>query len=150
LLHILCVILGASVVFCFFFCNKWLVWERDTLHFFMWILIFFTYICWVFLSSYCNAFSSCFSWISCLELVNFLQLYMIGSLVFIDYYLWELFQINSLVLEKSKIFHAYSGAKGSLFRPWLRLYHVMLDIILIICLVVIVVAWLRVLNVPLK
>jgi hypothetical protein len=30
--------------------------------------------------------------------------------------------------------------KGSLFRLWLRLYHVMLDIILIICLVVIVVA----------
>jgi hypothetical protein len=26
-----------------------------------------------------------------------------------------------LVLEKSKIFHAYSGAKGSLFRLWLRL-----------------------------
>jgi hypothetical protein len=44
------------------------------------------------------------------------------------------------VLEKSKMFHAYSGAKGSLLRPWLRLQHVMLDIILIICLVVIVVA----------
>jgi hypothetical protein len=40
------------------------------------------------LSSYCNAFSSCFSCISCLELVIFLQLYMISSLVFIDYYLW--------------------------------------------------------------
>jgi hypothetical protein len=26
-----------------------------------------------------------------------------------------------LVLEKSKIFHAYSGAKGSLLRLWLRL-----------------------------
>jgi hypothetical protein len=37
------------------------------------------------------------------------------------------------------MFHAYSGAKGSLFRLWLRLLHVMLDIILIICLVVIVV-----------
>jgi hypothetical protein len=42
-------------------------------------------------------------------------------------------------MEKSKIFHAYSGAKGSSFRLWLRLQHVMLDIILIICLVVIVV-----------
>jgi hypothetical protein len=73
------------------------------------------------LSSYCNAFSSCFSCISCSELVSFLQLYMIISLVFIDYYLWELFQISWLVLEKSKIFHAYSGAKGSLFRLWLRL-----------------------------
>jgi hypothetical protein len=44
------------------------------------------------------------------------------------------------VLEKSKMFHAYSGTKGSLFRLLLRLQHVMLDIILIICLVVIVVA----------
>jgi hypothetical protein len=44
------------------------------------------------------------------------------------------------VLEKSKMFHAYSGAKGSLFRLWLRILHVMLDIILIICLVVIFVA----------
>jgi hypothetical protein len=44
------------------------------------------------------------------------------------------------VLEKSKLFHAYSDAKGSLFRPLPRIYHVMLGIILIICLVVIVVA----------
>ena len=29
-----------------------LVWERGTLHFFMWILVFFTYICWVFLFGY--------------------------------------------------------------------------------------------------
>ena len=53
---------------CFYFLNKLdpsiLVWERDTLRFFMWILIFFTYIFWVFLSSYCYAFSSCFSCIS--------------------------------------------------------------------------------------
>jgi hypothetical protein len=56
----------------FFCCNKWLVWERHTLRFFMWILVFFTYICWVFLSSYCNAFSSCFSCIPCSELVSFL------------------------------------------------------------------------------
>jgi hypothetical protein len=71
------------VFFYFVCCNKWLVWERDTLCFFMWILVFFTYICWVFLSSYCNAFSSCFSGISCSELVIFLQLYMFKSLVFI-------------------------------------------------------------------
>jgi hypothetical protein len=112
--------------YCFVCCNKWLdpiilVWKRDTLRFFKWILVFFTYICWVFLSSYCNAFSSCFSCISSSELVCFLQLYMNSSLLFIDFYLWELFQISWLVLEKSKILHAYSGAKGSLFRPWLRL-----------------------------
>jgi hypothetical protein len=37
------------------------------------------------------------------------------------------------VLEKRKKFHAYSGTNGSLFRLWLRLLHVMLDVILIIC-----------------
>jgi hypothetical protein len=35
------------------------------------------------------------------------------------------------VLEKIKKFHAYSGTNGSLFRLWLRLLHVMLDVILI-------------------
>jgi hypothetical protein len=44
------------------------------------------------------------------------------------------------VLEKSKKFHAYSATNGSLFRLWLRILHVMLDVILIICLVVISVA----------
>jgi hypothetical protein len=67
---------------------------------------------------------------------------MISSVVFIDYYLCEFFQINWLVFEMSKLFHAYSDAKGSLFRLWHRLWHVMLDVILIIYLVVIFVAWL--------
>jgi hypothetical protein len=43
------------------------------------------------------------------------------------------------VLEKSKKFHDYSGTNESLFRLWLRLLHVMLDVIFIICLVVIAV-----------
>jgi hypothetical protein len=89
-----------------------------------------------------TAFSSCFPLVFCSELFGLVHLFMISSLVFIDYYLWELFQISWLVLDKSTIFHAYSGAKGRLLRLWLRLWHVMLDIILIICLVVIVVAWL--------
>ena len=33
------------------------------------------------------------------------------------------------MLEKIKIFHAYSGAIESLFRLWVRLWHVMLDVI---------------------
>jgi hypothetical protein len=41
--------------------------------------------------------------------------------------------------KKSKKFHAYSGTNGSLFRLWLRLLHVMLDVILIICLLFIIV-----------
>jgi hypothetical protein len=40
------------------------------------------------------------------------------------------------VLEKIKKFHADSGTNGSLLRLWLRLLHVMLDVILIVCLVV--------------
>jgi hypothetical protein len=44
------------------------------------------------------------------------------------------------VLEKSKKFHDYSATNGSLFRLWLRLLHVMLDVILIICLVFFAVA----------
>ena len=50
------------------------------------------------------------------ELVGFLSIYMISSLALNEYLLWELFQISLLVLGQSKIFHAYSGAKGSLFR----------------------------------
>jgi hypothetical protein len=47
-----------------------------------------------------------------------------------------------LVLEKRKKIPAYSGTNGSLFRLWLRLLHVMLDVILIICLVVFAIEWL--------
>jgi hypothetical protein len=46
-----------------------------------------------------------------------------------------------MVLEKRKKIHAYSGTNyGSLFRLRLRLLHVMLDVILIVCLVVFAVA----------
>jgi hypothetical protein len=45
-----------------------------------------------------------------------------------------------MVLEKRKKIHAYSGTNGSLFRLWLRLLHVMLDVILIVYLVIFVVA----------
>jgi hypothetical protein len=55
-LHIICTFLGASVCFCFQFVfvlfaalylldPSTLVWERDTLRFFIGILLFFTYIC---------------------------------------------------------------------------------------------------------
>jgi hypothetical protein len=42
--------------------------------------------------------------------------------------------------KREKKFHAYSGTNGSLFRLWLRLLHVMLDVILIVCLEVFAVA----------
>jgi hypothetical protein len=48
----------------------------------------------------------------------------------------ELFQkgLNGVGKEKKK-FRDYSGTNGSLFRLWLRLLHVMLDVILIVFLV---------------
>jgi hypothetical protein len=44
-----------------------------------------------------------------------------------------------MVLEKRKS-SMTSGTNGSLFRLWLRLLHAMLEVILIVCLVVFVVA----------
>ena len=44
-------------------------------------VVFFTYICWVFWSSYCNVFSSCFSCISCSELLVLVEKYSLVSLM---------------------------------------------------------------------
>jgi hypothetical protein len=52
----------------------------------------------------------------------------------------ELFQKSLNGVGKEKKFHAYSGTNRSLFRLRLRLLHVMLDVILIVCLVVFFVA----------
>jgi hypothetical protein len=46
----------------------------------------------------------------------------------------ELFQKGLNGVGKEKKFHAYSGTNGSLFRLWLRILHVMLDVVLIVCL----------------
>jgi hypothetical protein len=47
-----------------------------------------------------------------------------------------------MVLEKRKSFIQKSGTKRSLFRLRLRIFHIMLDIILIVCLVFFAIAWL--------
>jgi hypothetical protein len=47
-----------------------------------------------------------------------------------------------MVLEKRKKLMQKSGTKRSLFRLRLRLLHVVLDVILIVCLVIFAVAWL--------
>jgi hypothetical protein len=52
----------------------------------------------------------------------------------------ELFQKGLNGVGKEKKNHDYSGTNGSLFRLWLRLLHVMLDVVLIVCLVVFSVA----------
>jgi hypothetical protein len=48
----------------------------------------------------------------------------------------ELFQKGLNSVGKEKKFQAYSGTNESLFRLWLRLLYVMLDVVLIVCLVV--------------
>jgi hypothetical protein len=47
-----------------------------------------------------------------------------------------------MVLEKRKSFMQKSGTKRSLFRLRLRLFHAMLNVVLIVCLVVFAIAWL--------
>jgi hypothetical protein len=61
-------------------------------------------------------------------------------LVYVGFHLKELIQKGLNGVGKEKKFHDYSGTNGSLFRLWLRLMHVMLDVILIVCLVVFPVA----------
>jgi hypothetical protein len=62
------------------------------------------------------------------------------TLVYVGFHLKELFQKVLNGVGKRKKIHDYSGTNGSLFRLWLRLLHVMLDFILIVCLVVFAVA----------
>jgi hypothetical protein len=60
-----------------------------------------------------------------------------------------------MVLERRKSLMQKSGTKRSLFRLRLRLFHAMLDVVLIVCLVIFCCSmtclkWLRLLNEPLK
>jgi hypothetical protein len=51
-----------------------------------------------------------------------------------------LFQKGLNGVGKEKSFMQKSGTKRSLFRLWLRLFHAMLDVVLIVCLVIFAVA----------
>jgi hypothetical protein len=83
-----------------------------------------------------------FPWFFFPDLVISLYQGVFRPLVYVGFHLKEWFQKGWMVLELRKKFHAYSGTNGSLFRLWLRLLHVMLDVILMVCLVVFSVAWL--------
>jgi hypothetical protein len=63
-------------------------------------------------------------------------------LVYIGIHQKSCFKKVWMVLEKRKSFMQKSGTKRSLFRLRLRLFHAMLDIFLIVCLVIFSVAWL--------
>jgi hypothetical protein len=65
-----------------------------------------------------------------------------GPLVHVSIYQNSFLKKVWMVLEKRKSFMQKSGTKRSLFRLCLRLLHVMLDVVLIVCLVIFAVAWL--------
>jgi hypothetical protein len=63
-----------------------------------------------------------------------------GPLVYVGIHQKSCFKKVRMVLEKRKKFMQKSGTKRSLFRPRLRLFHAMLDVILIVCLVIFAIA----------
>jgi hypothetical protein len=65
-----------------------------------------------------------------------------GPLVYVGIHEKSCFKEVWMVLEKRKSFMQKSGTKMSLFRLRLRLFHAMLDVVLIVCLVIFAVAWL--------
>jgi hypothetical protein len=77
----------------------------------------------------------------CSDLVISLHQGVFRPLVYVGFHQKSCFEKVWMLLEKRKKVHANSGTNGSLFRLWLRLLHVMLDVILIVCLVVFAVAW---------
>jgi hypothetical protein len=67
---------------------------------------------------------------------------LFGPLVYVGFLQKSFLKKVWMVLEKRKSFMQKSGTKRSLFRLRLRLLHVVLDVILIVCLVIFAVAWL--------
>jgi hypothetical protein len=78
----------------------------------------------------------------CSDLVIYLHQGVFIPLVYVGFHQKSCLKKVWMVLEKRKSFHAKSGTKRSLFRLRLRLFHAMLDVILIVCLVIFAVAWL--------
>jgi hypothetical protein len=72
----------------------------------------------------------------CSDLVISLYQGVFWPLVDVGFHQKSCFKKVRIVLEKRKTFMQKSGTKRSLFRLRLRLLHVMLDVILIVCLVV--------------
>jgi hypothetical protein len=65
-----------------------------------------------------------------------------GPLVYVGIHQKSCLKKVWMVLEKRKSFMQKSDIKRSLFRLRLRLFHAMLDVVLIVCLVILAVAWL--------
>jgi hypothetical protein len=71
-----------------------------------------------------------------LDLVLSLHQGVFRPLVYVGFHQKSCFNKGLNGVGKEKKFHAKSGTKRSLFRLRLRLFHAILDIILIVCLVV--------------
>jgi hypothetical protein len=76
----------------------------------------------------------------CPDLVLSLHQGVFGPLVYLGIHQKSGLKKVQMVLEKRKSIMQKSGTKRSLFRLRLRLFHVMLDVILIVCLVIFAVA----------
>jgi hypothetical protein len=152
MLHILGIFLGASlllllVFFCFVFCNKWL----DPNKFFLEemysvfiarnTLVFTLIVQWVFSFSRTTFSFHFLPWFFS-DLTISLYQGVLWPLVHVGFHQKSWFKKVWMVLEKRKKFMPKVVQKGSLFRLRLRLLHVMLDVVLIVCLVVFAVAWL--------
>jgi hypothetical protein len=70
------------------------------------------------------------------DLVISLHQGVFGPLVHVGFHQKSCFKKVQMVLEKRKSLMQKSGTKRSLFRLRLRLFHVVLDVVLIVCLVV--------------
>jgi hypothetical protein len=76
----------------------------------------------------------------CSDLVLFLHQGVFGPLVYVCIHQKSCFKKVRMVLEKRKSFMQKNGAKRSLFKLRLRLFHAMLDVVLIVCLVIFAIA----------
>jgi hypothetical protein len=86
----------------------------------------------------CLAFIFCQDFFS--DLVVSLHQGVFGPLVYVAIHQKSCFKKVRMVLEKRKTFVQKSGTKRSLFRLRLRIFHAMLDVIFIVCLVIFAVA----------
>jgi hypothetical protein len=130
------------VFFCFVCCNKWLdhimfVLERAMLRFSLSRTLRFPYLSF----NECSLFlllhlAFVFHLDFCSDLVISLYQGVFWPLVHVGFHQKSCFKKVWMVLEKRKSFMQKSSTKRSLFRLRLRLLHVVLDVFLIVCLVV--------------
>jgi hypothetical protein len=76
----------------------------------------------------------------CSDIVLSLHQGVFGPLVYVGIHQKSCFKKVRMVLEKRKSSMQKSGTERSLFRLRLRLFHAMLDVVLIVCLVIFAVA----------